>query len=87
MVVTQGDKQLGLRPCDHQICLKVAGKKFCSSAWGDDDTPSQQEAIIEGGPSPLSPLKNEEQDKSQRRDLLLAQLINKLWEIKIESGK
>ena len=77
-----GIKQLGLRPGDHHIHLKAAGEKLCSSGWGSDVAQMQQEVR----PSPRSTLKNEEQDKRQRRDFSPAKPINNFSESR-ESGK
>ena len=45
----------------------------------------KQEAAT-GDHSPSEPLKNEEQDESQMRDLSLAKPINNFRGIKVESG-
>ena len=82
-----GIEQFGLRPGDNHTHLKAAGEKFCSSTRGYDDAQTQQEAFTEDEPAPLSALKNEEEDKRQRRDSSLTKPSNNSQEIKIESGK
>ena len=52
MVFAHGYKQLG--PGDNQTSLKVAVEKFCSTTRGYDDAQSQQKAVTEDIPSPLS---------------------------------
>lgn len=72
MVVAQGI-QTGLRPGDHQIHLKAAGRKFCSSVLGNRDTPRRGEQL-QSRPAPSVPFK-EEQDKRQR-GFLTSKTIN-----------
>lgn len=78
-----GIKQLGLRPEDPRTHLKVAGEKLCSSARGSDAAQMQQE----DRPAPHSALKNEQQDKRQRRDLSPAKPINNSQEVESLENK
>ena len=76
-------KQLGLRPGDHHTHLKVTGEKLCSSTWGSDVAQMQQL----DRPAPHRALKNEVQDKRQRRDLSLAKPLNNSQEVESLENK
>lgn len=69
--------------CDHHTHLKAFGEKLFSSTWGSDNTQTHQE----DRPTPLSALKNEDQDKRQQRDLSPAKTINNSQKVKIDSEK
>lgn len=62
----------GLRPVT--ITHMAFGEKLFSSTWSSDNTQTHQE----DRPTPLSALKNKDQDKRQRRDLSPAKPINLL---------
>ena len=82
-MVAQGYQQSGLRSGEPQMYLKAA-EKFCSSTRGMTLPKTNRKQKMDLRPS--TPLKNEELDKRQKRDLSLAKPTNNSQAIKIECG-
>lgn len=82
-MVAQGYQQSGLRSGEPQMYLKAV-EKFCSSTRGMTLPKTNRKQKMDLRPS--TPLKNEELDKRQKRDLSLAKPTNNSQAIKIERG-
>ena len=71
--------------CDNQAHVKAAGRSSAPPP-AVITTPQTSQNQLKTDLRSSAPLKSEEQDKRQTRDLSPTKPVNNSWEIKIESG-